>query len=123
MAYRGKNSGKSHIHRLYKYPLRENAADITIASGGLEQLVYLPRSHLAGLEQLVYLRRLSMAMMRRIRTHYRFIMAFNGSLIASGAAGLLAPATSSLLHNTSTIIIGLHSMTGLNVKKPDSSKN
>lgn len=109
MAYRGKNSGKSHIHRLYKYPLRENAADITIASGGLEQLVYL--------------RRLSMAMMRRIRTHYRFIMAFNGSLIASGAAGLLAPATSSLLHNTSTIIIGLHSMTGLNVKKPDSSKN
>ena len=103
--------------------IAENRIYIDFTSIRFGKMPPISRSHLAGLEQLVYLRRLSMAMMRRIRTHYRFIMAFNGSLIASGAAGLLAPATSSLLHNTSTIIIGLHSMTGLNVKKPDSSKN
>ena len=50
-----------------------------------------------------------------------FIMIFNGSLIAAGAAGLMAPATSSLLHNTSTIVIGLHSMTDLNVTETKKS--
>lgn len=68
-----------------------------------------------GLHELVYLRKLSMAMMRRIDRHYRFIMTYNGSLIALGAAGVLQPATSSLLHNISTVAVGTYSMTDLKV--------
>ena len=62
---------------------------------------------------LVTLRRLSDALMRRIRWNYRFIMGFNSALIALGVAGILPPATSALLHNSSTIAISLKSMTNL----------
>ena len=51
--------------------------------------------------------------MKRIRSNYRFVIGFNGTLIALGAAGILAPATSALLHNVSTIGISLRSMTNL----------
>ncbi|MBR6274740.1 MAG: heavy metal translocating P-type ATPase, partial [Lachnospiraceae bacterium] len=62
---------------------------------------------------LLTLRRLSTALMRRIRSNYRFIIGFNSMLILLGAAGVLQPRTSALLHNGSTIAIGLKSMTGL----------
>lgn len=65
------------------------------------------------LYRLVYLRRLSMALMGRINRNYRTIISFNMLLIALGVAGILPPATSALLHNGSTIAIGLHSMTNL----------
>lgn len=65
------------------------------------------------LYRLVYLRRLSMALMGRINRNYRTIISFNMMLIALGVAGILPPATSALLHNGSTILIGLHSMTNL----------
>lgn len=65
------------------------------------------------LYRLVYLRRLSMALMGRINQNYRTIISFNMLLIALGVAGILPPATSALLHNGSTILIGLHSMTNL----------
>ncbi len=67
----------------------------------------------ADLHQLVVLRRLSMELMRRIDSNYRFIIGFNAGLIALGIAGALAPATSALLHNTSTLITGRKSMTDL----------
>ena len=51
--------------------------------------------------------------MRRIRRNYRFVIGFNGALICLGAAGILAPAASAMLHNLSTLAISLHSMTGL----------
>ena len=52
-------------------------------------------------------------MMKRISSNYRFIIGFNGLLIGLGVAGILTPSTSALLHNTSTIITGLYSMTPL----------
>lgn len=62
---------------------------------------------------LVTLKTLSDALMRRIRQDYRFIMSFNTALIVLGVAGVLTPATSALLHNSSTIAISLKSMTNL----------
>ena len=46
--------------------------------------------------------------MRRIHSNYRFVIGFNGALILLGALGLLTPAVSALLHNTSTLLLGLH---------------
>ena len=68
---------------------------------------------LAGGNPLVQLRRLSMALMNRIQSNYRFVIGFNGGLIALGALGVLAPATSATLHNLSTLGISLRSMTSL----------
>ena len=74
-------------------------ADITIASEDLFALVTL--------------RRLGEGLMRRIHRNYRFIVGFNFSLIVLGAAGILPPTTSALLHNMSTLGISLRSMTDL----------
>lgn len=74
-------------------------ADITIASDDLHSLVRL--------------RKLSRALANRISFNYKFIMSFNTALIALGVAGVLAPATTALLHNVSTIGISLQSMTEL----------
>ena len=60
-----------------------------------------------------FLRKLSEALMDRIHGSYRFIVAFNLSLITLGVAGVLPPAISALLHNTSTLGIGLKNMTDL----------
>ena len=65
------------------------------------------------LRSLVTLRRLSMALMDRINSSYRFIMGFNSALIALGVFGILVPGTTSLLHNLSTLAIGLKDMTDL----------
>ena len=62
---------------------------------------------------LVTLRRLSAMLMRRIHGSYRFIVGFNLSLIILGVTGILPPAASALLHNTSTLGIGLKNMTDL----------
>ena len=74
--------------------------------GGYAMLPILQR-------ELVQLRRLSMALMNRIQSNYRFVIGFNGGLIALGALGVLAPATSATLHNLSTLGISLRSMTSL----------
>ena len=71
-------------------------ADITIAADSLWELVEL--------------RRLAMALMARIHSNYRFVIGFNGALIALGVAGVLAPATSATLHNLSTLGVSLRSM-------------
>ena len=65
------------------------------------------------IRELVWLKRLSDALMRRIHHNYRFVIGFNGALIMLGAFGLLTPAASALLHNTSTILLGMNCMTGL----------
>ena len=74
-------------------------ADITVASEDLFALVTL--------------RRLSQALMQRIHGSYRFIVGFNLTLIVLGVAGVLPPTTSALLHNGSTLSIGLKNMTDL----------
>ncbi|SEK83492.1 ATPase, P-type (transporting), HAD superfamily, subfamily IC/heavy metal translocating P-type ATPase [Ruminococcus sp. YRD2003] len=74
-------------------------ADITISADNLYSLVEL--------------KRLSSALMERIDWNYRTIIGFNGALIVLGVLGVLPPATSALLHNASTLAIGLRSTTEL----------
>ena len=62
------------------------------------------------LNELVTLKLISDGLMKRIHRNYRFIVGFNTGLIVLGVAGILQPATSALLHNTSTLMIGLKSM-------------
>lgn len=65
------------------------------------------------LKEIVKLKRLSNALMQRIRRNYRIIVGFNTGLIVCGVTGVLPPTTSALLHNTSTLVIGLQSMKNL----------
>lgn len=65
------------------------------------------------LYEIVTLKAISNALMKRIHKNYRFILGFNTGLIALGVGGILQPATSALLHNTSTLLIGLESMKNL----------
>lgn len=65
------------------------------------------------LYEIVTLKAISNALMKRIHKNYRFIVGFNTGLIALGVGGIFQPATSALLHNTSTLLIGLESMKNL----------
>lgn len=65
------------------------------------------------LNQLVILKRLSNALMKRIKSNYRNIVGFNAGLIALGVAGVMAPTTTAMLHNSSTLIISLKNMSNL----------
>ena len=69
------------------------------------------------LNELVLVRKLSEKLMRRIDRNYRFVLGFNGMLILLGAFGLLAPSSSALLHNTSTLLLSLDCMTDLMPEK------
>lgn len=65
------------------------------------------------LYELVLLRSIAMGLQQRTSMNYRFVIGFNSTLIVLGAAGVLPPATSALLHNMSTIGISMKSMTNL----------
>ena len=65
------------------------------------------------LYQIVTLRQISNALMKRIHTNYRRIVAINAGLIVLGVTGLIQPTTSALLHNSSTLVISLESMKNL----------
>ena len=73
--------------------IAREVADVTIAAEDLRELVLL--------------RKLSQRLMGRIDRNYRFVMGFNGMLIALGAVGVLPPATSALLHNGSTLLLSM----------------
>ena len=84
-------------------------ADITIAADSLWELVEL--------------RRIAMALMARIHSNYRFVIGFNGTLIALGVAGVLPPATSATLHNLSTLGVSLRSMSRLTTQTQSTRDN
>lgn len=63
--------------------------------------------------ELAELRMIAQGLMRRIHSNYRFIIGFNGSLIVLGLFGVLSPAASAGLHNSSTLAISLRSMSQL----------
>ncbi|MBP3813233.1 MAG: heavy metal translocating P-type ATPase [Butyrivibrio sp.] len=69
------------------------------------------------LYRLVTLKELSDLLMKRIRFNYRFVVGFNLGLIGLGLFGVITPATSAMLHNGSTIALGLRSMTNLKKEK------
>ena len=79
--------------------LAREIADITIAADDLRELIVL--------------KRIAKAMMRRIGGNYRSILGINGTLIALGVGGVIQPTTSAMLHNASTLAIGLRSMKNL----------
>lgn len=74
-------------------------ADVTIAADDLYALVTL--------------RQLSTRLMHRIHRDFRFIMGYNLGLIILGVAQVLPASTSALLHNLSTIAIGIKDTTPL----------
>ena len=74
-------------------------ADITVSSDDLYQIVNL--------------KLLSDSLMERIKKNYRRIVGFNSLLIVLGVTGVIQPTTSALLHNSSTLLIGLESMQNL----------
>ena len=84
-------------------------ADITIAADSLWEIVEL--------------RRIAMALMARIHSNYRFVIGFNGALIALGVAGVLPPATSATLHNLSTLGVSLRSMSRLTTQTQSTRGN
>ncbi|MDD2972789.1 MAG: heavy metal translocating P-type ATPase [Lachnospiraceae bacterium] len=65
------------------------------------------------LYQIVTLKALSDALMKRIHRNYRVIVGFNTMLILLGVGSVIQPTTSALLHNSSTLVIGLQSMQNL----------
>jgi P-type E1-E2 ATPase len=69
------------------------------------------------LEALLMLRSIADALMHRIHSDYRVIIAFNTLLIALGATGRITPQTSAMMHNISTLIISIYNMTDL-LNKP-----
>lgn len=76
--------------------IAKEVADITIGAQDLYQLVTL--------------KLISRLLVERISSNYHFVISFNGGLIACGVLGILPPALLALLHNLSTIGVGLHSM-------------
>ena len=95
-----------------------SAADVGIAIGDGAEIAREIADITIGadnLEEVVILRKISDGLMKRIHGNYRFIVGFNAGLIALGVAGVIMPTTSALLHNTSTLAIGLKSMGNLNI--------
>lgn len=76
--------------------LAREIADITIGADDLSVMVTL--------------KEISNGLMAKIHRNYRRIVGINGTLIALGVTGVIQPTTSALLHNTSTLLIGMDSM-------------
>lgn len=79
--------------------LAREIADITIGADNLNEILTL--------------KELSDELMKRIHKNYRSIIGFNSMLIALGVGGIIQPTTSALLHNTSTLLIGMSGTTNL----------
>lgn len=90
-----------------------SAADVGIAVSDGAQIareiadIILMRDDIS---YLVTLKQISDGLQKRIHWNYKNIVGFNSGLIILGILGILQPTTSALLHNTSTLLIGLHSM-------------
>ena len=65
------------------------------------------------LYEIVTLKALSNSLVKRIDKNYRFIVSFNAGLIVLGVTGIIPPTMSALLHNGSTLAIGMKSMENL----------
>ena len=93
-----------------------SAADVGIAiSDGAEIARQIADVTIAGkdLRELVTLKKVSNALMKRIDWNFKSIVGINTSLIGLGVTGVLQPTTTSVLHNASTLAIGVKSMENL----------
>lgn len=89
--------------------IAREVSDITISSDSLLELIWL--------------KDLSDALMVRIQRNYRFVIGFNGALILLGVLGLVPPAASALLHNSSTLLLSLNCMTALKERNVQNGKS
>ena len=91
--------------------LSESDAGIAISSGAAiaKEIADITISA-QDLYCLLALRKISEGMMKRIGRNYRSIIGFNAALMLLGAGGIITPAMSALLHNSSTVVIALSSM-------------
>ena len=108
--------GTAAALRAKDFCMKTAAADVGIAiSDGAEIAREIAAITISSddLYQVVTLRLLSASLMRRIRKNYRAIVGINTALILLGVGGLLQPAAAALLHNASTLAIGLKSMGNL----------
>ena len=74
-------------------------ADITISEDALHQLVVL--------------KKISDGLMHRTKQNYRFVIGFNLGLILLGLGSVITPGTSAFLHNISTLLLSMKSMTNI----------
>lgn len=87
-----------------------SAANVGVAMGNGTAIarevadVTLVQSDMAA---LVGLRRLSCELMDRMSTTFTQVIGFNSALLALGIAGVITPQTSSLLHNSSTVLFSM----------------
>jgi len=86
--------------------IARDIADITISGSNLEGLLTL--------------KQIANGLMRRVDHNYHFIIDWNLGLIALGLMSIIQPGTSALLHNLSTIGIGIHSLSNLIPEKDES---
>lgn len=90
-----------------------SAADVGIAISDGAELAREISDITIGADDLsvmVTLKEISNGLMTKIHKNYRRIMGINGTLIALGVTGVIQPTMSALLHNTSTLLIGMDSM-------------
>lgn len=76
--------------------IAKESADIIIGEGDLQSLLTL--------------KWISDGLIRRMKKDYRLNVGFNAGLIGLGATGVIKPTTSALLHNASTLAIGVKNM-------------
>ena len=81
--------------------IAKEIADVTISASDLNELVIL--------------KKISDSMVKRINKNYRNIVGINSGLIALGVLGIIAPTTSAMLHNGSTLAISLSSMSDMSL--------
>ena len=88
-------------------------ADVGIAMGQASSIagetadILLPDD---GLRALPILRRIATGLIKRINVNNRAIIGINSTLIAGELAGSIPPATAALVHNGSTVAIGMSAM-------------
>lgn len=90
-----------------------SAADVGIAISDGAELAREISDITIGADDLsvmVTLKEISNGLMTKIHKNYRRIMGINGTLIVLGVTGVIQPTMSALLHNTSTLLIGMDSM-------------
>ncbi len=92
------------------------AADVSVAMSDASDIAKETADitmHGENLTELAVIRKLSEHLVERINQNYRFIVGFNTALLLLGFGGVISPSMSALLHNGSTMVICMKSMTSL----------
>ena len=94
-----------------------SAADVSVAmkdSSDLAREVADITLLRPSLNDLITIRLLSQQMLDLIHRNYKLILLLNTTFMALGLSGVISPSATSVLHNGSTMLIGLDSATSKN---------